>query len=84
MRKSFQLFLSDQELIRLDSYAVLCRNNNPCVLVRRRKMPLEDLIYSMINRKGLTLKLELRNYMKIGSIIFFVGLMSSRRVVHRK
>ena len=28
-------------------------------------MPLEDLIYSMINRKGLTLKLELRNYMKI-------------------
>lgn len=28
-------------------------------------MPIEDLVYSMINRKGLTLKLELRNYMKI-------------------
>ena len=27
-------------------------------------MPLEDLIYSMLNRKGLTLQLELRNYMK--------------------
>ena len=27
-------------------------------------MPVEDLVYSMINRKGLTLKLELRNYMK--------------------
>ena len=28
-------------------------------------MPLEDLTYSMINRKGLTLKLELRGYMNI-------------------
>lgn len=29
-------------------------------LVRRRKMPLEDLVYSMINCKGLTLKLGRR------------------------
>lgn len=28
-------------------------------------MPLEDLTFSMINRKGLTLKLELRGYMNI-------------------
>ena len=28
-------------------------------------MPLDDLTFSMINRKGLTLKLELRGYMKI-------------------
>lgn len=28
-------------------------------------MPLEDLAFSMINRKGLTLKLELRGYMNI-------------------
>jgi hypothetical protein len=28
-------------------------------------MPLDDLIFSMINRKGLTLKLELRGYMNI-------------------
>ena len=28
-------------------------------------MPLDDLTYSMINRKGLTLKLELRGYMNI-------------------
>lgn len=65
MRKSNQRFITDQELIKTDSYADLCRNNNPHLLIRRRKMPLEDLIYSMINRKGLTLKLELRNYMKI-------------------
>jgi len=65
VRKSQYLFLTDQAKIRTEHYAQLCRDNNPNVLIRRRKMPLEDLIYSMINRKGLTLKLELRNYMKI-------------------
>lgn len=29
------------------------------------KMPLQDLLFTMINRNGLTLALELRNYMKI-------------------
>lgn len=64
MRKSRVLFLNDQSTIRTESFLDLCRNS-PNVLIRRRKMPTEDLIYSMINRKGLTLKLELRNYMKI-------------------
>lgn len=64
MRKSQVLFLNDQTTIKSESYAELCRIN-PKVLIRRRKMPVEDLVYSMINRKGLTLKLELRNYMKI-------------------
>lgn len=64
VRKSRQLFYSDQETIKSDSYASLCRGDNPNILVRNRKMPLEDLVYSMVNRKGLTLKLELRNYMK--------------------
>lgn len=65
MRKSESLFLSDQATIRSDSYAELCRGDNPKVLIRHRKMPLEDMIYSMINRKGLSLHLELRNYMKM-------------------
>ena len=64
MGKSQVLFLNDQSTIRTESFLDLCRNS-PNVLIRRRKMPTEDLIYSMINRKGLTLKLELRNYMKI-------------------
>ena len=29
------------------------------------KMPLQDLLFTMINRNGLALALELRNYMKI-------------------
>lgn len=65
MRKSEKLFYSDQVVIKSDDYAAICRGDNPKALIRRRKMPLEDLIYSMINRKGLTLRLELRNYMKI-------------------
>ncbi len=64
MRKSQILFLIDQSTIKTESYMDLCRMK-PNELVRRRKMPVDDLVYSMINRKGLTLKLELRNYMKI-------------------
>ena len=64
MRKSEELFLNDQSTIKTESFRELCRTT-PNVLIRRRKMPTEDLVYSMINRKGLTLKLELRNYMKI-------------------
>lgn len=65
MRKSELLLFNDQDTIKSDEFADLCRDNNPHALTRRRKMPLEDLVYSMINRKGLTLQLELRNYMKI-------------------
>lgn len=28
-------------------------------------MPLADLLFTMLNRRGITLNLELRNYMKI-------------------
>lgn len=43
----------------------MCRGDRVNVFVRNRKMPLSDLIFSMINRKGLTLKMELRGYMNI-------------------
>ena len=65
MRKSKDRLLKDQNTILSDSFLEVCRDGKTNTLVRRRKMPIEDLVYSMINRKGLTLKLELRNYMKI-------------------
>ena len=65
MRKSEILFSIDQATMKSDAFIDFCRNGNPYVFVRKRKMPLDDLLLSMINRKGLTLKLELRNYMKI-------------------
>ena len=64
MRKSQNRLLKDQNNILSDVFLEVCRGGKTNTLVRRRKMPLEDLVYSMINRKGLTLKMELRNYMK--------------------
>lgn len=46
-------------------FADLCRGGNAGSFTRNRKMPLRDILLTMINRKGLTLTLELRNYMKI-------------------
>ena len=65
MRKSGTRIKSDIGRIHSDVFAGLCRNGNPNVFVRNRKMPLDDLTFSMINRKGLSLKLELRGYMNI-------------------
>lgn len=65
MRKSNSRIKCDIGRIHSDLFVDLCRNGNPNVFVRNRKMPPEDLAYSMINRKGLTLKLELRGYMNI-------------------
>lgn len=65
MRKSEIRFSIDLATMKSDDFIEFCRNGNPNVLVRKRKMPLDDLLLSMINRKGLTLEMELRNYMKI-------------------
>jgi len=48
-----------------DPFAGICRNGKDGFFTRNRKMPLGDLLLTMINRKGLTLTLELRNYMNI-------------------
>lgn len=87
MRKSQQLFLDDQSVILSDSYVDLCRGDNPHALTRRRKMPVEDLIYSLLNRRGITLKLELRNYMKIshpGTEISKPGYLKQRMKLNPK
>ena len=65
MRKSGTRIRSDIGRIHSDGFADICRDGKPNVFVRNRKMPQDDLAFSMINRKGLTLKLELRGYMDI-------------------
>ena len=65
MRKSGSRIFSDIDRIHSDLFATICRNGNPNAFVRNRKMPLDDLTFSMINRKGISLKLELRGYMNI-------------------
>ena len=65
MRKPGSRIFFDIDRIRSDRFAAICRNGKPNVFVRNRKMPLDDLTFSMINRKGISLKLELRGYMNI-------------------
>ena len=65
MRNSGTRIKCDVDRIHSEPFTELCRNGNPNAFVRNRKMPPEDLAFSMINRKGLTLKLELRGYMNI-------------------
>ena len=65
MRKSGSRIKGDVDRIHSDTFVEFCRNGIPNVFVRNRKMPPDDLAFSMINRKGLTLKLELRGYMNI-------------------
>ena len=52
-------------MIRSEHFTHMCRGDRANVFVRNRKMPVSDLVFSMINRKGLTLKMELRGYMNI-------------------
>lgn len=65
MRNSGKRFITDNDLIRSDQFTQMCRGGRANVFIRNRKMPVSDLIFSMINRKGLTLKMELRGYMNI-------------------
>lgn len=65
MRKSENRLSNDMEYMASNEFVDICRNHNPKILIRKRKMPIEDLLLSMITRKATTLALELRNYMKI-------------------
>lgn len=65
MKMSQKRAYSDIRYIHSEDFQVFCRNNNPSFFIRKRKMPLEDLLFTMINRRGITLSLELRNYMNL-------------------
>ena len=65
MRKSESRLSIDMEYMTSGCFEDICRNHNPRILIRKRKMPIFDLLLSMITRKATSLALELRNYMKI-------------------
>ena len=64
MNNSQKWACCDISLIHQVEFQDFCRNGNPSSFIRNRKMPLTDLLFTMLNRKGITLSLELRNYMK--------------------
>lgn len=63
MRMSQKRTCSDMSYIPNERFQSSCRI---CTkhFTRKRKMPLIDLLYSMINRRGTTLSIELRDFMK--------------------
>ena len=63
MRNSGERFITDNDMICSEIFADMCRGDKANVFIRNRKMPVNALVFSMINRKGLTLKMELRGYM---------------------
>ena len=65
MKHSQKRIFMDIEKMISDEFKAFCRSGNKNYFTRIRKMPLQDLLFTMINRKGLTLALELRNYMKL-------------------
>ena len=65
MKHSQKRIFMDIEKMTSDEFKAFCRSGNKNYFIRIRKMPLQDLLFTMINRKGLTLALELRNYMKL-------------------
>ena len=65
MKYSQKRTLWDMGKISSDEFKDFCRSGKDNYFTRNRKMPLHDLLFTMINRKGLSLALELRNYMKI-------------------
>ena len=64
MKYSQKRALLDIGKISSNEFKDFCRSGKERYFTRNRKMPLQDLLFTMINRKGLTLALELRNYMK--------------------
>lgn len=64
MKSSQKRALLDIDRINGNEFKIFCRSGHDNYFTRNRKMPFHDLLLTMINRKGLTLTLELRNYMK--------------------
>ena len=81
MKHSQKRTFMDIEKMNSNEFRAFCRSGNQNHFTRTRKMPLQDLLFTMINRKGLTLALELRNYMKIahpGTFISKPGYLKQR------
>jgi len=65
VRKSQIRYIADVLHSKNDAFVSKCRLLKEIHFTRHRKMPLSELLLSMINRKGLTLTMELRNFFKV-------------------
>lgn len=64
MKNSQKHTCCDISLIHLDEFHDFFKNGNPSSFIRNRKMLPKDILFIVINRRGITLSLELRNFVK--------------------
>ena len=67
MRKSYSRIDSDVTITKSENFIDTCRGGKKNVFVRLRKLSVQNLVYSLIIRRGLTIKMEMRGFMKIAS-----------------
>lgn len=80
IKSSMKRLLRDQKYIQSKKFITLSRNDNPSSFTRIRKFPLPMVVLSILARKGLTLKMEIRNFIKQiqGKTISKVGYLKQR------
>ena len=67
MRKSYSRIDSDVTITKSENFIDTCRGGKKNVFVRLRKLSVQNLVYSLIVRRGLTIKMEMRGFMKIAN-----------------
>jgi hypothetical protein len=65
MRFTTQKINNDTTHTQTPQFLTTCRGTNPNNFTRNRKMPPQQLIQTILNRKGTTLSTDLRRYHKI-------------------
>ena len=70
MKHSQKRTFMDIEKMTSNEFKAFCQLGNKNHFTRIRKMPLQDLLFTMINRKGLTSAYGTRNYMKLLILVF--------------
>lgn len=80
LRLSLKRFVADKNFIYSDDFYSIARGNNKNAFIRKRKLPLPLVVLSILSRKGITLKMELRNFIKKTKIrkISKVGYLKQR------
>lgn len=83
VRSSLERFEEEQSHIKGSMFSSICRGLNINHFTRKRKLSIEPLIQSILNRKGLTLSMEIRKFYRVfnpneKNVISNVGYLKQR------
>ncbi len=80
LKSTMNRWNADISFIHSNEFLSISRGENLYAFTRKRKLPLPMVVLSMLSRKGLTLKMELRNFIKKSKLksISKVGYLKQR------